>query len=162
MHSIPRHRTRSPGEGGYVLGLALAAGTVLLLASLSLLASALAAWRSGAADQHRRLQEDGLHSAAHWIVDRLATSHRCLLPLPSSRWQVPPPACGVDAQPLLAGSVTAEAAAWSFRATSWEPEAGEAVLALEARGADGTWRRGRFRVALDGAGAVTGLRWEGS
>ncbi|MEB3322255.1 MAG: hypothetical protein VKI81_05475, partial [Synechococcaceae cyanobacterium] len=138
--------------------LALAVGTVLLLGSLSLLASALAAWRTRAAEQHRRLQEDGLHSAAHWIVDRLATSHRCLLPLPSRNWQPSP--CPADPAVLLAGTVAADQAAWSFRATRWEPGAGEALLALEARGAEGTWRPGRFRVALDSAGAVSALRLE--
>jgi len=144
--------------------MAMAVGMVLVLSSLSLLGSALAAWRSRAAEQDRLLQEDGLHSAAHWIVDRLATSHHCLLGLPSQGWEPLPAACGAAAvaAELREGTVTTASATWQFRGTRWEPGAEEAVLALETRSGAGPWRSGRFRVALEGGGvAIAGLQLEG-
>jgi hypothetical protein len=143
----------------------MAVATVLLVSSLSLLGAALAAWRTRAAEQDRRLQEDAVRSVAHWLVDRLATSHRCLLAVPAEQWQPSPPACqasGADPADLLTGRVEGTATAWSYRQTRWQPAAGgEAVLQLEARTEDGHWRPGRFRVALDAAGAVLALRREG-
>jgi hypothetical protein len=150
-------------DGGFVLGLATAVGMVLVLSSLSLLGSALAAWRSRAAEQDRLLQEDGLHSAAHWIVDRLATSHRCLLGLPSQGWEPLPAACGAGgvAAELREGTVSTASATWQFRGTRWEPGAEEAMLALETRSGAGPWRSGRFRVALQDGSGIGGLQLEG-
>lgn len=163
-----RRGRASRGAEGYVLPLAMAVATLLLVSSLSLLSAALAAWRTRAAEQERRLQEDAVRSVAHWLVDRLVTSHRCLLALPAERWQPSPPACqaaGADPAQLLAGRVEGAATAWSYRETGWQPAAGgagEAALQLEARTEDGHWRQGRFRVAFDAAGAVIALRREGS
>lgn len=145
-----------------MLPLATIAGMVLVLCSLSLLGTALAARQAQAAEERRRQGDDALSSAAQLVVDRLQTSHACLAPLPSSQWEPMPLSCmpangPLDATAVLRVGEGAEAA----RLLEWQPGSGDARLRLQldsaagpqagmaADAAAGGGRTGTFLLTLD-------------
>ncbi|MFM7733033.1 MAG: hypothetical protein ACKO6F_06160 [Cyanobium sp.] len=145
-----------PHSGGFALPLAVMAGLVLMLGSLTAQTAVhQSRLRHSAALQQRRV-EDRLASAAHHLVGLVAAGHACLLELSLEQW--PSAADGCADGPAREALRNGTAAPVPYRLIQWRPlppagdepgAAGSLELQLaEPQGPDGPPWRAAFLVEL--------------
>jgi hypothetical protein len=151
------HRLRSDGsirhrkESAHLMPLAAGGAGLLLLLGLTLQGLALQERAQVSARERLHREEDLLVSGAHQLLAALNSRHRCLLVLPSARWDAAGgPCASSEARTALRRMVV-----WSapVRLEAWQPDtdgqSAELELLLEA-GAGRAERRGQFSVRLAG------------
>ena len=117
--SPPGGAPSSRHRAGFVLPIAIASSSILLLSSLSLHTLALQARHRARQQWQTAQRRDALHSAVMHFAQRSRGAESCLLALPSEQWLAQAKSVCPAANPTLLRSGAVEGLRWRLK--QWTP-----------------------------------------